>query len=257
MYDKHSGTKRKEISQVKKWIVISLSIIVLLLGGAGGYYYFLTNKKVDLKKEDKEVAKIVEEEYEIVLPDDSGSSASGNEQTSTTKKQDDTNSQANNNETEHEEENKSSSPSDEKGTNNESESNKQNDTNEENKTNEPVQQVTVASIKEKYRPSFELLQQQANAKIDALVDHAIGEYKERKANGQSVSFNYFFSKYNTAAQELEAKTDAAFNVIYNALENELKKNGFSPNHAKEFRETYEQQKSTQRNALLKKALSKL
>ncbi|NUJ69838.1 hypothetical protein HUS64_21345, partial [Pseudoalteromonas sp. 2102] len=111
--------------------------------------------------------------------------------------------------------------------------------------------------KEKYRPSFELLQQQANAKIDALVDHAIGEYKERKANGQSVSFNYFFSKYNTAAQELEAKTDAAFNVIYNALENELKKNGFSPNHAKEFRETYEQQKSAQRNALLKKALSKL
>ncbi|AST06104.1 hypothetical protein AF2641_04045 [Anoxybacillus flavithermus] len=236
---------------MKKWIIISLSIIVLLLGGAGGYYYFLTNKKVDLKKVDKKVAEIVEEEYEIVLPDDSNSSASGNEQTSTTKKQDDTNSQTNNNETKHE------GKSDEKGTNNESESNKQNNTNEDNKANEPVEQVTVASIKDKYRPSFEYLQQQANAKIDALVDHAIGEYKERKANGQSVSFNYFFSKYNTAAQELEAKTDVAFNVIYNALENELKKNGFSPNHAKEFRETYEQQKSAQRNALLKKALSKL
>ncbi|MCX8003169.1 MAG: hypothetical protein N2661_11390, partial [Anoxybacillus mongoliensis] len=76
-------------------------------------------------------------------------------------------------------------------------------------------------------------------------------------SGQSVSFNYFFVKYNTAAQELEAKTDAAFNIIYNALENELKKNGFSPNHAKEFREIYEQQKSAQRNALLKKALNKL
>jgi len=238
---------------VKKWLIISLSIVVILLGGAGGYYYVLTNKKVDLKKEDKKVAEIVEQEYEILLPDDiEAPPSTENGQQSSSANQSDKNKQTNNNEGQSGNTNEQSSSSNEKTTN--TETNKQNGTNEQN---EPVQQVTVASIKEKYRPSFEYLQQQANAKIDALVDHAISEYHARKENGQSISFNYFFAKYNTAAQELESKTDAAFNIIYNALENELKKNGFSPSHAKEFRETYEQQKSAQRNALLKKALSKL
>lgn len=241
---------------MKKWLIISLSIVVILLGGAGGYYYVLTNKKVDLKKEDKKVAEIVEQEYEILLPDDNETPATTeNDQQTSSANQNDKNKQTNNNEEQSGNTNEQSSSSNDKTTN--TETNKQNNTNEQNETNEPIQQVTVASIKEKYRPSFEHLQQQANAKIDALVDHAISEYRERKDNGQSVSFNYFFAKYNTAAQELEAKTDAAFNIIYSALENELKKNGFSPNHAKEFRDTYEQQKSAQRNVLLKKALSKL
>ncbi|CUA80802.1 hypothetical protein [Anoxybacillus suryakundensis] len=250
---------------MKKWLIISLSIVVLLLGGAGSYYYFLTNKKVDLKKEDEKVAEIVEEEYEILLPDDNGSTQSEKAQQTPSTKQNDTN-QTSSNQTHLNKTNEPSSSPNEKATNHQGETNKQNNTTGQtvkteqdgtNTSNKPVEQITVASIKEKYRPSFEHLQQQANAKIDALVDHAIAEYRERKESGQSVSFNYFFAKYNTAAQELEAKTDAAFNIIYSALENELKKNGFSPSHAKEFRETYEQQKSAQRNTLLKKALSKL
>ena len=248
---------------MKKWMIISFSIIVVLLGSAGGYYYFLTNKKVDLnelKKEDPKIAEIVEEEYEVLLPDDLPSSTpSGKEQQTASAKQNKT-SQTNDN-------GDQSSQHNENKTNNKDGANKQqggsdqqnerNDESGNNEQSEPSEQVTVASIKEKYRSSFEYLQQQAHAKIDALVDHAIGEYKEKKAAGQSVSFHSFFAKYNTAAQELEAKTDAAFNIVYNALENELKKHGFSPSHAKEFREAYEQEKSAQRNALLKKALSKL
>ncbi|MGX1901856.1 hypothetical protein ACT3HK_10915 [Thermolongibacillus altinsuensis] len=223
---------------MKKWIIITASVLLLLIGGAGAYYYFLNNKEYDISK-DKEVAKIVEDDYEIVLPDEHTNG----------QKQENANEPVNN----QKQQNQNEHAGNKTGQTNAANSSTQGNSGQ----NEQTTEVTVASIKAKYRPVFESLQQQANGKIEALLAHAFAEYKQKKANGESVSYSYFYAKYNSAAKALEAKTDAAFNKIYAALEKELKQHGFSPNHAKEFREAYEQEKESRRSALLKKAMEKL
>ncbi|RAK20355.1 hypothetical protein B0I26_1046 [Anoxybacillus vitaminiphilus] len=232
----------------KKWKIALASCFVLAVGGAGAFYYSFTTKEYDISQDEK-VKQIVEPEYDVRLPDDTDANGqnSGNENVGT--------SAANETETpNHTSETKNNTAlannETKNGASTTTNTNKQ--TNHQNKT-----EVTAASIVEKYRPSFTNLQQQANAKIDALVAHAFAEYQAKKADNEEISLSFFYSKYNTAAKELESKTDAAFETIYHALEAELKKHGFSTSYAKEFRDAYEQEKKARRNALLKKAMEKL
>jgi hypothetical protein len=98
--------------------------------------------------------------------------------------------------------------------------------------------LTVKNIKDQYRPVFYSLQSQANGKLDALVSRAISEYQGKKANGESISYSYFYQKYTTAGRALESQTDDAFYYIYGALENDLKKHGHSTSHATVFKDQY-------------------
>jgi molybdopterin converting factor small subunit len=127
----------------------------------------------------------------------------------------------------------------------------------EEKSNDNKEEITVKDIKDLYRPSFENLQAQANEKINGMINVAIEEYSTKKSNGESISYTYFLRKYSAAGNDLERNTDNAFQIIYSALEKDLKKHGFSPSHANEFKEEYENAKKARESALIEKAKSAL
>lgn len=206
---------------------IIITILFLLIAGVGGTaYYFLKVKTYDLSQ-DTVLEGIAEEEYEIVIPPDEDSANDDSEVSG--------------------EENPSSAETETIGQAQP----------ENSQPSKSKSKVTVKTIKEKYRPTFESLESQANGKINALVGHAVSEYKQKKANGEKISIDYFLTKYKTAGEALEAKTDQAFNQAYRALQKDLKSNGFSPDEAADVRNAYEAAKKERRNALLSTALDNL
>ncbi|WP_102348307.1 hypothetical protein [Bacillus sp. Marseille-P3661] len=230
-----------------KKLYIILSIILLLVVGAGGTaYYFLKIKTYDLSQ-DQELAQIAEEEYVVELPP--VDSPIQEEHTSTDQES-----------AEEKVEPSSEEPIDKDpqkdGTEDSEDSGESEEQKSDIKQSQP-KKVTAASIKEKYRPSFENLESQANAKINSLVSRAISEFKEKKANGEKISVSYFLTKYNTAGESLEAKTDQAFEKVFAALQNELKANGFDPSEAEDVRAAYESAKKERRNALIAKAMENM
>ena len=114
---------------------------------------------------------------------------------------------------------------------------------------------TVANVKAQYTPSFKALEAQAESKITNLVSRAQAEYNSKKANGESISFGYFFNKYMEAASEMEASTDAAFENLMRMLENDLVNNGYNKSYAVSFRNEYEASKEALRSELYDKALN--
>lgn len=202
---------------------IIITILILLIAGVGGTaYYFLKVKAYDLSQ-DTVLEGLAEEEYEIVLPPDADSAKDGSNSLK--------------------EENPSKPET-------------AGETRQEN-SQSSKSKVTVETIKEKYRPSFDSLESQADGKINALAGHALSEYKEKKASGEKISVNYFLTKYKTAGEALEAKTDQAFEQLYGALQKELKANGFSSDEAADIRSSYEATKKERKNALLSSALDTL
>ncbi len=237
----------------KFWKVFLLSLLAIILVASGLAYYFLKVKTYETA--DAEVEEITESEYEIVLPEEEveeganeeseetnsdQKESTGNEGTESNQSSSNTASNSNNDK---EDQKQSSGSGDQTGS-----------TSTEHSTQVKEDTVTVAEIKDKYRPSFQNLQDQANGKIDSLVSKAFTEYKTKKENGEKISLGYFYNKYTNAADALEGKTDTAFNTIYKALQKDLKKHGYSTSHAKEFKEHYENEKSSRRTALLNKAV---
>jgi ABC-type cobalt transport system substrate-binding protein len=119
------------------------------------------------------------------------------------------------------------------------------------------QKVTVQQIKNEYRPVFESLQEQANGRLNTLVGHAESEYHAKKASGEKIRVGYFISKYKSAGESLEANTDKVFNIVYSALQRDLKKNGYKANEAKEFKNQYETEKDALRDILFSKVKERL
>ncbi|MCM3087224.1 hypothetical protein M3557_04790 [Bhargavaea ginsengi] len=115
---------------------------------------------------------------------------------------------------------------------------------------------TVAAIKNKYAPSFESLQSQAHGKINSLVGRAKAEYSEKKSNGESISYGYFYQKYMGAAASLEGQTDAVFNQLIGAVESELQKNGYSKEYAQSFRDQYQAEKESMRSSIISSAMNR-
>lgn len=229
---------------MKKWLKISLfSLLGIFLVSAGVIYYFLEVKQYETA--DAEVEEITNSEYEVVLPEplEEEVSVVASAEEESNEKQDGSESESTS--TMISQSNDDTSSKTTKPKENSSTSIKNNSTS--------TTQVTVAHIKKRYEPSFSDLQSKANGKIDSLVGKAFGEYKQKKANGESISYSYFYSKYKGAADNLEANTDAAFQQIYAALENELKSQGFSPSHAEGFKAQYEEAKNARQSALLAKA----
>ncbi|RDI39984.1 hypothetical protein [Falsibacillus pallidus] len=267
---------------MKKFLKIaSIVVLLLVLAGGGTVYYFLKVKKYDVA--DEKVEKITNSDYKIDLPDDSDSStdATGSGSDSSDKTASGTNDTKDNSTdgstgttvsgksgdknnigstTVQKTSSTTASTNGKTSTNTStSTSTSKNDdkTNGSNIDSQDSNTVTVASIKDKYRPVFSNLEAQANDKVKSMLTLAFSEYQTKKENGESISFGYFYSKYNGAAADLEAKTDEVFNVVYGALKNDLKKHGYSTSHAKEFKEQYENEKSFRRSALMKKAMEHL
>ncbi|MCG7343978.1 hypothetical protein MHZ92_07530 [Sporosarcina sp. ACRSL] len=121
-------------------------------------------------------------------------------------------------------------------------------------TTETKKKLTVAEVKGKYEPVFKQLEGQADDKINSLIGRAKKEYIDKKANGESISYGYFYNKYMGAANNLEANTDAAFYGVVKALEAELAANGYNKSHAQSFIDEYESLKKVRRDGILKKAI---
>ena len=118
------------------------------------------------------------------------------------------------------------------------------------------QEVTVASIKQKYTPVFAGIETQADTKINSLISRAKKEYKDKQANGESIQFGYFYNKYMGAANNLEASTDSVFNGVVKLVEKDLVANGFDKSYAQSFKDEYEAKKKARRDSILSKALGK-
>lgn len=125
-------------------------------------------------------------------------------------------------------------------------------------TNPPAAKpVTAESIKEKYRGALVSLQQQAEVRVDHLVDAAKQEYVQKKANGEKISAGYFYAKYMGSSDSLESSTDGAFENLMKVVEADLTANGFKKSEAQSFRDEYNQTKEDLRSSLMKKALAEL
>ncbi len=120
----------------------------------------------------------------------------------------------------------------------------------------PTEHITIASIKQKYTPVLNSLQVQANDRINALVGRAKEEYRNKKEDGESINYAYFYNKYSSAAAELEGKTDSVFLQIVTIIEKDLVANGHSKKHAQTFVNDYEAAKEARKSALLDKAMNR-
>jgi ABC-type cobalt transport system substrate-binding protein len=238
---------------MKKTLLYSILALGLIAASVGGYVYYIINMKT-YDTADKKVTEITEEEYKIDLPSDSATTDAPvppSENTSTDNDDPSTDSESKSNQepsassTENEPENATASTQ------------PTSSTSPNNHSQPKPKKVTVQQIKNNYRPVFQSLQTQANGRLSALVGHAESEYSTKKANGEKIRIGYFVSKYKSAGENLEAKTDQTFNTIYSALKNDLKRNGFDTKHAAEFKTQYENEKEARRNSLYSQVKDRL
>jgi ABC-type cobalt transport system substrate-binding protein len=233
---------------MKKTLLYSVLALGLIGASVGGYVYYIVNVKT-YNTADKKVSEITEEEYNIDLPNGNPAAKDPvppSENVST----DSDASQA--------QESTAQEPSASKGNKTESQPVAiKASSNPNSHSPAPSQKVTVQQIKNEYRPVFESLQEQANGRLDSLVGHAESEYHTKKASGEKVRVGYFVSKYKSAGETLEANTDKTFNIIYSALQSDLKKNGYKPNEANEFKDQYESEKDALRDLLFSKVKERL
>lgn len=248
----------------KVWKYILSILLIMILATVGTIYYFLNVKTYDTADEEVEV--IIETDYDIVLPGTENTKDANNVDNSPTDSNETDSSPDTEAASDKETETDNSSSDSKEGTTGSGNTNtsttkpskststdtKQNDSSTNTNPDETTE-ITVAQIKDLYRPVFKSLESQANGKIDALLSRAVGEYQAKKASDESISYSYFYKKYTSAGRELEAKTDETFNYIYKALEKDLKKHGYSEAHAKDFKEQYEATKKARESALLDKA----
>ncbi|SFQ51457.1 hypothetical protein SAMN05421670_2394 [Psychrobacillus psychrotolerans] len=254
---------------MKKFKIFLIVALVVILVGGGYLLYMFKFKEYDVA--DEEVTEIVSEPYKVELPDGSTilidengeiieettegnkittSSANTNSNGGTTNGS--TNSS--NGQTSDQSTGSSGNTNNSSSNNTSSGNNKNTGSNAgNNNTNAPT---TVASIKDKYRPSFEGLEAQADSKINALIGRAMSEYSTNKANGEGVDFGYFYNKYMSAANGLEANTDTIFNAVIGAVEKDLAANGYDKSYAQSFRDEYEATKKARRDSILSKALNR-
>jgi hypothetical protein len=207
----------------KVWKYVISIFLTLVLAAGGTIYYFFSVKEYDT--EDAKIKEIIETVYDIILPgegvdeastseadDDTdtvsndGSSADSNPATDDKGGTDDSGAANESSEDADEDANTDSkngdqtTTADSKTTNDQKAHENSSNTNddassnqEESKPTTPTPpKVTAESIKAKYRPVFESLQSQANGQLDALVGAAISEYKTKQANGESISYSYFY-----------------------------------------------------------------
>jgi hypothetical protein len=253
----------------KSKIFLTLSFMAILIVG-GILYYFSSIKSYDT--EDVDVKEIVSRDYKVKLPNENevASPFVAEDRQSDGEASNISDKQAKHQQaigpgksSQKEADNSPASLShqEKSSTLNESNINRTNvDTSSEFSSTNPndVQKiVTSDTILKKYTPSFKDIEEQANQKVNELISYAVREYKDKKENGEEISYFYFYSKYSTAGKTLEANTDDSFNYIYEHLENELKQKGFDEKNALTFKKQYNKAKKQRKSQLMSKGMDAL
>ena len=244
----------------KKLKIFLIIFFVIILAAVSYLLYIFKFKEYDVA--DDEVKEIIADPYEIELPDGSkivigedgtvtgfegeveaGDEGDSNQTTSPGNTTAGVTPPANDSEGSSEDQNEQ--PDGATGTDN-----------SDNSSNNTNKKLTVADVKGKYEPVFRELEGQADKKINSLISRAKKEYSDKKAKGESIEYGYFYNKYMSAANNLEANTDAAFQGVIKAVEAELVANGFNKSYAKSFVDEYEATKKARRDSILKKAVGR-
>lgn len=229
----------------KKLKIFLLILLIILLATAGTLLYFFKFKEYDVA--DEEVAQIIEDPYTIELPDgttitiDANGDVVDSDETATAPVTEGTSSEG-------------TSTDGSKGEGTSSGNKAPSSTTGDSNTTETTEKSTVGSIKQKYVPTLENLQSQADSKLNTLVGHAMKEYNDKKANGESISYGYFYNKYVAAANGLEARTDAVFAGVIKAVEKDLVASGYDKSYSKSLVDDYNAKKKARKDSLLNKAM---
>lgn len=226
---------------MRTFIKIALAaLLVMMIGAGAAIYYFVNVKEYDV--EDQDVDKITQKQYSLKLPDDTPLPKG-------VKRDKDGSVWIDKNGHYILENGETIDPETWMAENNQPDQKKPTETSDT--------KATVEEIKKRYAPTFSHLEGQAKTQLGALVGKAKNEYTDKAAKGEKINPAYFYQKYTDAADTVEAKTDAAFNTVYKSLQNDLKKNDYSPSHAQSFKTSYEKAKKEQKDQLLKKVTGSL
>lgn len=243
-----------------KKLKIFLSVALVIVLGVGGYLlYMFKFKEYDVA--DEEVKEIVAEPYKVELPDGSTIVIDENgvvtEENGTAVPSGQNSSSGSTNTSSNAETLAGKTAGVTPPTTSTSSSNNSTSAgNSSTGTQTSTEKPTVASIKDKYRPALEGLEDQADSKINALIGRAVNEYQGKKSDGEKIDFGYFYNKYMTAASDLEANTDTIFQAVVHAVEKDLAANGYDKSYAQSFKDEYEATKKARRDSILSKALGK-
>ncbi|MEI4768800.1 hypothetical protein WAX74_03885 [Psychrobacillus sp. FJAT-51614] len=242
---------------MKKLKIFLIAAVVIILGAGVYLLYMFKFKEYDVA--DEEVKEIIADPYKVELPDGStiiidenGEIKKETGTSESTEENDKITTNATSNEEKLEGKTAGVTPPSTTNNNNSSTSDKNAST---GKTDSAEKQ-TVAVVKDKYRPALEGLETQADSKINALTGRAMKEYKDKKANGESIDYGYFYNKYMTAAKDLEGSTDTIFEAVLTAVENDLSANGYDESYAQSLKDEYEATKKARRDSIMSKALGK-
>ncbi|MET3655488.1 hypothetical protein [Sporosarcina psychrophila] len=239
----------------KKLKIFLLILLIVLLATAGTLLYFFKFKEYDVA--DEEVAKIIEDPYTIEMPDGTTITVDANGEVVESVEPtippvtEGTSSEGTSTDGS---EVKGTSTDGSKGGGTSSGDKSSSSTTGESNTTETTPKPTVSTIKQKYVPTLENLQSQADSKLNTLVGHAKKEYSDKKASGESISYGYFYNKYVGAANGLEARTDAVFAGVIKGVEKDLVANGYDKSYAQNLIDDYNAKKKARKDSLLNKAM---
>ncbi|MDC3416652.1 hypothetical protein [Aquibacillus salsiterrae] len=262
------------MKKTTKILLIVLSSLIVLLAGGGGWVYYTFNLK-SYDTADAKVSEVYETDFVIDIPkltsvdnkmeeaDSDGASegaenAAEPEEPETSEKpkqaqstEPSTTTKANSSDNTESEQSAS--------TNQEAKSTTDQSTSDLSTGRDRQEDDTLSrkEIKAQYKPAFKSLEVQATQKLNNLLQLAYEEYQTKKENDEKIDFAYFYRKYKTAADNLEAKTDQAFDQIYGSLVKDLKENGYSGNAANDFKDQYEEAKEQRKGFILDKAMGSM
>lgn len=109
------------------------------------------------------------------------------------------------------------------------------------------QPVTVESIRKKYEPKFDALENQVEAELRTLFNSAMEEYEQ--GSGGLFFQLQLVNKYMREIQRVEDNADAAFYSILEQMEKELKSHGLPTDIIAELEEDYKKDKQAKKREL--------
>lgn len=117
--------------------------------------------------------------------------------------------------------------------------------------------LTQAEIEQKYVSLLEDIQNSASSSLDSLVNSAMDEYNSMKKKGETIKISSLYNSYSSAANSLEASTDASVNSVLQSMKADLVSNGYSTESIKSISDSYNASKKSIKDSLLSGILGNL
>lgn len=117
--------------------------------------------------------------------------------------------------------------------------------------------LTQEEIEQKYESILADIQNSVISELDSLVDSAINEYNELMKKGEGNKISSLYNSYSSAANNLEASTDATVNSVLQSMKADLVSNGYSTESLNSISDSYNASKKSMKDSLLSSILGNL